>query len=257
MFEPVVSPSTTMIAYEWPATWKVRSSTDPRTGPNGHAARPGRLDPDRGVVVPDVADQRTEPERARRWSPDRVASMVDGSVISDGVSARRRPSKRGSDRLPHSCNPVEMPAPFGGTVGAAPACNARDSRQAHSERASAHHPEDDHSNAADARRVVRRVTQEDGDVDRAAGAHRAADCDRRPRAGPLGAGGERIHHDDVRPIVAWYLVALAGLIGFVGLTVFIASHGVVPFDGRSSIGPAPTAPITTCGTCCPMPPTCR
>ena len=66
-----------------------------------------------------------------------------------------------------------------------------------------------------------------------------------------------IDHDDVRPMVAWYLIALVGLIGFVGLTVFIASHGVVPFDGRSSIGPAPTAPTTTCGTCCPMPPTCR
>ena len=64
------------------------------------------------------------------------------------------------------------------------------------------------------------------------------------RAGPIegptaiGAPGQdrsvpaenEIHHDDVRPIVAWYLVALAGLIGFVGLTVFIASHGVVPFD---------------------------
>ncbi len=40
-----------------------------------------------------------------------------------------------------------------------------------------------------------------------------------------------IDRDDVRTLVAWYAVALAGLIGFVVLTAFIASHGVVPFDG--------------------------
>ena len=47
------------------------------------------------------------------------------------------------------------------------------------------------------------------------------------RAAPTDHG---IDHDDVRTLVAWYVIALVGLIGFVGMTVFIASHGVVPFD---------------------------
>jgi len=37
-------------------------------------------------------------------------------------------------------------------------------------------------------------------------------------------------HDDVRPLVLWYVIALVGLIGFVALTLFIAGHGVFPFD---------------------------
>jgi membrane-associated phospholipid phosphatase len=36
---------------------------------------------------------------------------------------------------------------------------------------------------------------------------------------------------DVRTLVVWYVIAVAGLIGFVALTLFVAGHGVVPFDG--------------------------
>jgi len=29
----------------------------------------------------------------------------------------------------------------------------------------------------------------------------------------------------------WYVIAIAGLLGFVAMTLFIAGHGVFPFDG--------------------------
>jgi membrane-associated phospholipid phosphatase len=50
-------------------------------------------------------------------------------------------------------------------------------------------------------------------------------------------GGDHARADDratdpgeIRSLVAWYVIALVGLLGFVGLTVFIAGHAVVPFD---------------------------
>jgi undecaprenyl-diphosphatase len=43
--------------------------------------------------------------------------------------------------------------------------------------------------------------------------------------------GHVTDHGDVRTLVAWYVIAMAGLIGFVALTLFIGGHGVVPFDG--------------------------
>ena len=45
------------------------------------------------------------------------------------------------------------------------------------------------------------------------------------------ADGHVTDHGDARTLVVWYVIAIAGLIGFVALTLFIAGHGVVPFDG--------------------------
>jgi undecaprenyl-diphosphatase len=45
------------------------------------------------------------------------------------------------------------------------------------------------------------------------------------------ADGTVTDHGDVRTLVAWYVIAIAGLLGFVAMTLFIAGHGVFPFDG--------------------------
>jgi membrane-associated phospholipid phosphatase len=45
-----------------------------------------------------------------------------------------------------------------------------------------------------------------------------------------GAGTHAADRDDVRSLVAWYVVALAGLVGFVALTVVIVTRDVLPFD---------------------------
>ena len=44
------------------------------------------------------------------------------------------------------------------------------------------------------------------------------------------ADGRVADHGDVRTLVAWYIIAIASLVGFVALTLFIAGGGVVPFD---------------------------
>jgi len=58
-----------------------------------------------------------------------------------------------------------------------------------------------------------------------------------PAVGAAAAGEEHRQTDDrtsdpsdVRTVVAWYVIAVVGLIGFVAMTVFMAGHGVVPFD---------------------------
>ena len=43
--------------------------------------------------------------------------------------------------------------------------------------------------------------------------------------------GRAADHNDIRTLVAWYVIAVAGLLGFVAMTLFIAGKGVFPFDG--------------------------
>ena len=189
VLDPGARPSTTRIAYEWPATWKVRSSTDPRARPDRHAARP--------VVSTQMVASSCPMWRISgpsRSGPGvvagRVASMVDWiGHIRPSIG----PPSAGRKGVPTGCHTLAIrsgPARSAAPSAAASGCNARNSRQAHSECIGA---------SPCGRPFGRRGRppgrpsgpQEDVDVDRAAGAHRAADCDRRPGAGPRGADGPR------------------------------------------------------------------
>src|SRR6476646_9245349 len=202
----------------------------PRPRADRDAARPVRLDPDGRVVVADMADQRTQPERARRG---RGFGRVDGrlgghirssigpqSPVEKGFGVVATLLQAGSSRLVGAGASRRHPVVM------------RPIRPDPSASESTHLRTVDHAGCSARQRVAALRSQ------------RRTSMSTEPRGlteqpTTIGAGGQDrqradgsvANHGDVRTLVAWYVIAIASLVGFVALTLFIAGHGVFPFDG--------------------------